>query len=154
MPTDEKSLADQIEALKQLRVLDNERFEDRISSLKELINSNIQAVKESSALALSASKEAINAAFAASKEAINKAENAATDKAHDMNEWRATMTDLVTKYMLRNEAGDKFDAQSELIRALQSKVADTESSKHGQSNLWGYIVGAIGVLAMLWDKLK
>ena len=159
MPTDKdlkklETLYERVKSLEERHNLDVERLEDRISSLKELINSNIQAAKESSLLSLNASKEAIGAAFAASKEAINKAENAAADKAHDMNQWRATMTDLVTRYMLRNEATDKFETQASLIRDVQTKINDVNSNKHGMTSLWGYIVGAIGLIAMLWDKIK
>lgn len=99
----------------------------RIAALDELRKADAQRVDER----IDALKEAVLLAHATAKEAVNKAETAVNMRLEGLNESRATINDLVTQMKNRGEG-----------------------SRVGQANLWGYILGAAGLLSVIWNNLK
>ena len=78
-------------------------------------------------------------------EAAEKASSIALDESqrwHDAaNEWRGAMNDRERMLMPRSEAEQRLSALAEKVDDLKG------SSRAGAAALWGYLVGAIGVVA-------
>lgn len=89
------------------------------------------------------------------------AQEAATKYAQEKsNEFRGSLEDIGKKQMPRTEAeaifkalGEKMEslarANAEKIDALQARVDRNEGRSGGLSSGWGYLVGAVGLVAAL-----
>ncbi len=103
-----------------------------------------------------AQEKAVAAALAAAKEAVTKAENSAEKRFDSVNEFRNTLKDQQATLISRNEAEVRFKSLEEKIVALTARQNQATGSGEGAAQLWGYIVGAIGIavsLGMLLDRL-
>lgn len=88
--------------------------------------------------------------FAAQEKAIGTAQTVIDSRLIAMNEWRQTVTDILSRSMPRPEVEQRVEAVSEKIEALASRIDKTEGRGMGQSALWGWIVGGIstGILVI------
>lgn len=146
-----------------------------LNTLKEyfdaLIESNDKRYKQDSDNqklavkdALTASKELTAAAFAASEKAIVKAESAQSDYNTRSNEFRGQLDDQAKRLMPRNESDTRFNAQEDkisiqakTIEALSTRITAMESKGRGANAMWGYVLGGIGLVALLvsiYEKIK
>lgn len=93
--------------------------------------------------AISAQDKAVQIAMIASEKAVVKAEIAAEKRFEAVNEFRGQLSDQALTFMPRAEAEQR-------LAALGEKIVDlTGSSKAGASALWGYIAGAVGIIAAI-----
>src|SRR5687767_12080608 len=76
---------------------------DEPVSLKEYVDTRINAQKEAVNVALASAKEATQAALAASEKAVDKAETNAKDWRTQNNEWRSAMMDRERSFLPRSE---------------------------------------------------
>lgn len=89
-----------------------------------------------------AQKEALDAALAAKDKAVDKSEADAQKWRDNANEWRAAMTDKDKLYMTKEMADSQF-------ASLNKRLDLYEGSRTGMVQLWGFIVGAIGLVSVL-----
>jgi pyruvate-formate lyase len=90
--------------------------------------------------AIAAQDKAVQIAMIASEKAVVKAEIAAEKRFESVNEFRGQLADQAATFMPRAEAEQRMNALGEKIVDL------TGSSRAGASTLWGYLVGAVGVV--------
>lgn len=103
-----------------------------------------------------AQEKAVAAALAAAKEAVLKAEQASEKRFDGVNEFRATLSDQAATFMPRKEAQaesamlrEKIDTTNTLLSALSGRVDTLIGARTGATDMWGWIVGAVGVLLAL-----
>lgn len=90
--------------------------------------------------ALAAQDKAVQIAMVASEKAVVKAEIAAEKRFESVNEFRGQLSDQAATFMPRAEAEQRMGALAEKITDL------TGSSRAGANALWGYLVGAFGII--------
>lgn len=90
--------------------------------------------------AIAAQDKAVQIAMIASEKAVVKAEIAAEKRFESVNEFRGQLSDQAATFMPRAEAEQR-------LGSLAEKIVDlTGSNKAGASALWGYLVGAAGLV--------
>ena len=87
--------------------------------------------------------------FAAQEKAVNVALEQTKTRFENVNEWRGTVTDLLNNAMPRPEAENRSVVNNEKIGQLSSRVDRIEARSGGQSSMWTYVLGAIGVVLTL-----
>jgi hypothetical protein len=101
----------------------------RFMAQKELSEKSAIAAKDALVLALEAAKEAVAAALQGAKEAVTKAE-AATEKRFDsVNEFRATLSDLMQTMMPRTEVESSLKSQAEKIDSAVARLDKAEGQR-------------------------
>ncbi len=70
------------------------------------------------------------------------------------NEWRATVNDLMATRLPRGEFDAYKESNDRIITAERSRSDKGEGNKGGVKDLWGYIIGAIGIIAFLVEYFK
>lgn len=108
-------------------MLNDKRYEERFVG-------QVQAVKD----ALAAQEKAVNAALVAAEKAVNVAETNAQEWRKGANEWRQAMTDREIKFVGTSE-----------FSLLKERLDRSEGKGTGLHAGWGYLIGAIGVVAAL-----
>lgn len=99
--------------------------------------------------ALEVTNEATKAALAAAERAVAKAETATEKRFEGVNEFRKQLSDQTATFIARVEAMGQITNLREKIDALTTRLERTEGQSAGLSSGWGYLVGAIGLLATL-----
>ena len=107
--------------------------------LKEVDQRNEQRFKDQDS--------AVKAALAAAEKAVTKAEANVEKWRESQNEWRGAMNDRERDLMPRMEAEKSIAANAEKIDNLAARIDRTEGRSGGISAGWGYLVGAVGLLA-------
>lgn len=135
-------LLDRIELLdrQQSQLLDerDRQYAQRFGAQQEAVQAALQAAKEAVANALSAAKEA-----------VTKAEDASNKRFEGVNEFRKSLDDLSRLQMPRSEAEAIFGTLNEKVANLTSRLDNLRSQGQGASELWGWIIGGIGLLLIL-----
>lgn len=111
------------------------------------LNQRFDTQEKSTIVALAAAKEAVQAALIAAKEAVQKAEFASEKRFDSVNEFRNSLKDQQTTLMSRTEADTRFKDLERRAGELTAQIAQKVSESRGASDLWGFIVGAVGILA-------
>jgi hypothetical protein len=101
------------------------------------------------AAARAADRELVAAALTAADRAVQKAETAADRRAEGQNEFRATLSDQAARLATKDELETKVGALSDRITALATAAATQQGSKTGLRDGWGYLVGAVGIIATI-----
>ena len=106
--------------------------------------------------ALIQADKAVQAALLAAEKAVNKAETAAEKRFESVNEFRAQLADQASTFMPRTEAesrsaalAEKTDDLGARVDGLAARVDKAEGTTKGSQVLFGYAVGAMGVLVGL-----
>jgi hypothetical protein len=106
------------------------RTDEKFLSAKEAVGTALTAAEKAVQAALVAQDKLTTAAFVAAKEALKEAQLQLAEYKTASNEWRATLTDLIAKGMLRPEieallkaATEKSEIVSARVSALESKAA-------------------------------
>lgn len=107
------------------------------------------AQEKSTTIALAAAKEAVQAALIAAKEAVQKAEVASEKRFDSVNEFRNTLKDQQTTFMVRGEAEARFKDMDRRISEITAVLSARASETRGAGELWGIIIGIIGGVALL-----
>lgn len=95
------------------------------------------------------SDKAINAALAAAKEAVLKAEAASEKRFEAVNEFRASLSDQQRTLMPRVESELVVKNLADRLKVLEDAKTQAAGGWSGARNLWGVIVGVIGVLSII-----
>jgi len=93
-----------------------------------------------------AQQEATSAALAAAKEAVIKAEEAANKRFDSVNEFRQTLADQQSLFVTKDATDARFKSVEEKIASVTDRLNAVIFSREGAANLWGYLVGILGVL--------
>lgn len=128
------TLREHLEAVIQLH-------EERALERQETANRAINA-------ALSSAKELAGAAQDASDRAVQKAEDAANKRLEGMNEFRAAMGDMQSRFMPRTETEKSLQALDAKIDAISILVNEGRSQKAGAATGWAWAVGVLGLVAL------
>ena len=130
--------------------INDKRYEQRFNDTKIVVDA-----------ALIAADKAVAAALAGQKEAVTKAEVAAEKRFESVNEFRNTLSDQQRTLLPRLEAEVKFinieknfDSMLKEISGLRVSIANHSGVGMGMRELWGYVVGAIGLLVLLLNSFK
>lgn len=91
-------------------------------------------------------KEYLDMRFTDSEKAVEKA-NIANDKRFEsVNEFRATLSDQQKDFLTRNEYSRAHNDLLNQVISLNSRMDKKEGESTGINDVWGWIVGAIGLL--------
>jgi hypothetical protein len=135
-------------------------LEFRFEALEELILAGRTADKEAIAAALTSVKEATAAALMAVKEATADKANSVEKRLEGMNEFRSSLSDQASRLMPRVEAEQRIGSLSDKLNEntsthatrigeIVSRLDRMEGRGSGINAGWGYLVGLIGLLAIV-----
>lgn len=135
-----ETLARHITGLSQAQ---QKHYDFRFDALDKKISDSVANVKTEVALAM-----------AASKEAVTKAETASNERLAGMNEFRQSIQDISKLQITRTEVEQKFMATADKLGALEKWRDGQAGRSSGLGSMWGYVVGAIGLIATLYSFLR
>jgi hypothetical protein len=136
-------------ALSALAKMLDERYATSVKALDAAFVAQQTAV----ATSFDASEKAVAAALLAAEKAVEKA-NVANDKRFDsVNEFRQQLGDMQTTLISRNEAEARFNDLTRQVGEIKSTVdkgfSGTDARQTMGKEYWGYIVGAVGMIAVV-----
>lgn len=94
-----------------------------------------------------AQERAVDVAVASAKEDADRVERSSEKRFDSVNEFRRSLSDLVSTFIPRAEAEQRIASNAEKIDALARKLERIEGRSGGAASLWGYLVAAVGVVA-------
>jgi hypothetical protein len=120
----------------------------------------VNTLKEYVEARLDANRTAVDAAFRSAEKALDKAEAAAEKRFESINEFRGQLSDQARSFLPRGEyevnhaaLHEKLDTGlrdlSKRIDMLSEAKATVEGKAVGHTELWAWIVGAIGVVILI-----
>jgi hypothetical protein len=101
-----------------------------------------------------AQEKAVQAALASADRAVAKAEMAAERRFDSVNEFRSTLSDQARLLMPRSETEQALKSLTDKIDILTSRVNQRDDRGRGMGDVWGFIVGAIGVVALIISMFR
>ncbi len=90
-----------------------------------------------------AQREALTVALSAAEKAVLKAEAATDKRFENVNEFRASLTDMANRMMPRLETEQRFEEMTDKLAGLATAASQREAKSIGIYAGWGYIVGAV-----------
>lgn len=131
-----------------------------IERLEERIDRKYDALENIRNISFTAAQDAVNTALQATKEAIGKSETATEKRFDSVNEFRKTLADQTASFIPRAEIEASFKNFQDKLEALSSvynnRLNDLKESRDihigtgdGKNQLWGYIIGAAGLVSSL-----
>lgn len=120
-----------------------------LESLKQHIEDIISGCDRRHSTCLEHLQDMANQAREDAREAIAKAERASEKRFDSVNEFRAVLSDQQQRLIPREEAIAKIEGLQERIDLVAARIDKMEGSGIGKHALWGYFVGAIGVIIMI-----
>lgn len=84
--------------------------------------------------------------FIAQNKALDSALSTSNDRLAGMNEFRASLKDQALTFMTRSESDQLVKSNLDKFSQIEKRLDSLDGQKQGASNLWGYIVGAIGLI--------
>jgi hypothetical protein len=99
-------------------------------------------------------REYMDVQFRAVREAVEKSERATELRFQSVNEFRAQLGDQTRTLMPRPEVEQKFKSIDEKLEVLSSRLNTRDDRGRGMGEIWGYIVGAVGVVALLFGYFR
>ena len=100
-----------------------------------------------------AQEKATKASLIAAEKAVLKAEGLATTRAEQQNEWRATVTDLTSLLMPRQEYQQAHAALVDKIGSVDDRVTRVESEKTGIARVVPWLIAAAGGIVAIISLL-
>ena len=94
--------------------------------------------------------------FEDSEKAVIVALRAINERLGLLNESRSSIADLVNNNPTRIEMAAGFDTVNKELKGINARLDRTEGAGTGKTAIWGFLVGGIGLLAiiiMAIDKL-
>jgi dGTP triphosphohydrolase len=107
----------------------DKRTEAQFIAAKEAVAAALASAEKAVAAALVASDKLTSAAFIAAKEALAEAQLQLTAYKAQSNEWRATLNDLISKMMMRQEIEARFGAFDARITVVEKSIATSAGSR-------------------------
>jgi len=96
--------------------------------------------------------------FASQEEAVKKAEASTEKRLESVNEFRNTLRDQQTSFLPRPEYEAAHKDLVNQITVLNSRMDKKEGEKTGNTEVWGWVVGAIGfvtgIIGIVYALLK
>jgi len=129
--------------LRELVTAADKRYEQRFNAQESAV-----------AAALTGQEKAIAAALSAAKEAVSKAEIASEKRFDSINEFRAQLRDQQNTFMTRIETEQRIDSLAAQLNLLQQRVDKDTGKDAGAANLWGYLIGALGLAIAFGSFLR
>jgi hypothetical protein len=123
-------------------------------TLREYVDTRFAASQKAVDAALAAQKEAITAALAAADRAVAKAESASEKRFEGVNEFRSTLSDQQRTLISRSEVEVMNRGLNEKIGQLTKQMDALHAERMGIKGGWGYAVGVIGLVALLWRLVR
>lgn len=133
----------EIKAVRETRESDDRRYEQRFKDSQTAVDA-----------AVAAARMAVDAALSAAKEAVHKAELASEKRFDGVNEFRGTLADQQRMLIPRAEAELRMSAIERQLEELKTADSTRKGQRRGMDQLWGYLIGALGALAILWKLLS
>lgn len=118
-------------------------------TLREYVDTRFDAQDRAVASALAAQEKTVAAALASADRAVSKAELASDKRFEGVNEFRQSLADQARLLMPRLEAEQIVKGLTEKLDALTARLNTRDDQGKGAGNLWGYIVGAVGLVATI-----
>jgi hypothetical protein len=116
-------------------------------SWRDYVDTRFEQQDRAVVAALAAQEKAVAAALAAADRAVAKAENAAERRFEAQNEFRGTLSDQARTLFPRAEAEQVLKGMNEKIEVLTSRVNSRDDRGQGRGDVWGFIIGAAGLIA-------
>lgn len=125
-----------------------ENLTNAIAASRTLKLSLIDGVKTQ----ISAVHREIDIETKANKEAVDKADKANEKRFESVNEFRAQMADQSALFISRREVEAMVNSNADKVAALTDRINRSEGRGSGKDQLWGYIVGGVGIVIafMMW----
>ncbi len=130
-------------------LLNREQIDANERLAQERTASQFNALKEADKAAAAreeASKEALAAALSAQQLAVDKAATATEKRFDSVNEFRAQLADQSGKFATKDAVDVRFTALDEKIQIVLQQLAKAAAAGEGMSQLWGYILGVVGLI--------
>lgn len=118
-------------------------------TLKEYVDSKFEEADKRYEQRFMDSGTAVNAALQAAEKAVTKAEAASEKRFESVNEFRATLADQQRTFIPRAEADLRMGTLEAQVQALMTGNLERRAGGAGMRELWGYIIGIIGIIAIL-----
>ncbi len=137
---------------KQQRDIIDERdkqYAQRFEAQQKALGDRFEAQQKALADALVAVESKGTVALAAAKEAVTKAEDASNKRFEGVNEFRKQLGDQALTFMSKDEGNARFKSLEDKVLNVERRLDDARSEGAGANNLWGYIIGVIGLLLAL-----
>ena len=96
--------------------------------------------------AFDSAQNAVVAALESAEKAVAKAESATEKRFEGVNEFRGQLADQQRTFIPRLEADLRFKTLENQVAVLINQAAQRSGAVRGGKDMWGYIIGAIGVL--------
>jgi hypothetical protein len=125
---------------------------DKFNSFDVAMVLATSTVEKTLSAALVSQDKLTTAAFQAAKEALKEAQGQLAEYKSSSNEWRATLTDLISKGMLRPEIESLMRAANDKEGLLEKRVNSLEITRGeatGKAAAYASIAGFIGVVAAI-----
>ena len=128
----------------------DKRNDERFEAIKELMDAKEKRDVERH----NSQKEMTALALTSAKEATVKAEVSITERLEAHNNIRVTMEAREKKFAEKELVESKMESVIRRVENLEKTEDRKVATGQGKAHLWGYIVGVIGVLAMLWGMFN
>lgn len=99
-------------------------------------------------------REYMDARFAAIAIAVEKSERATEARFQSVNEFRAQLGDQTRTLVPRPEVEQKFKSIDDKLDILASRLNTRDDKGRGMGEIFGYITGAAGLLALIYTVMK
>lgn len=92
--------------------------------------------------------------FEQAEHAVTLANTSLEKRLDSINEFRGQLRDQQSLFITKAEVDQRFAALIERVNTLQARVDKAEGQVSGVGGLWGYMVGAVGALAVVFSILR
>lgn len=120
-----------------------------VETLREHLTALLESERGKNEVRFQSMERSTSTALAAAQRAVEKAEVAVEKRLEGMNEFRGSLADQARLLMPRAEADNRFSGINEQLKDISSRIDRQEGRGSGLNAGWGYLVGAVGLLAGL-----
>jgi len=92
--------------------------------------------------------------FESQQRAVDKAEVDLNKRLDSVNEFRKQLADETASFLTRNEYNQAHASLVDKVAELSKRLDAADNRSGGLSAGWGYLVGAVGVAALLYQTVK
>jgi hypothetical protein len=143
----------EIESARREMAAMRDMLDERYRTQTKALDAAFLAQQTAMATAFLAADKAVQAALLAAEKAVQKAESAANERFAAVNEFRAQLSDQTATFIPRLEAESRFEAIGEKLSDALSRLDVASGRGAGTLQLWGYIIGAGGLVAAVITTL-
>jgi hypothetical protein len=130
-----------------------EMLNERYATQTKALDAALLAQQVATTTAFAAAEKAVQAALLAAEKAVDKANTASEKRFEAVNEFRGQLSDVMAGMISRVEADARFSALDNRLIDMKSTLdkgfSATDTGERKGREFWGYIIGAIGLLAVI-----